>query len=111
MADQTKFSPEVRERAVRLVQEHRGESPSSRAAVGSIAPKIGCTPTTLLAERLGEAGINPTVGNTGGACVNALAETICGPVTPTVCNRLGVLREMFNLTEALEPRNPGPGKC
>ena len=43
-----KFSPEVRERAVRLVQEHRGEYPSLRAAVESIAPKIGCVPQTLL---------------------------------------------------------------
>jgi transposase len=44
----TKFSPEVRERAVRLVQEHRGEYPSLWAAVESIAPKIGCVPQTLL---------------------------------------------------------------
>ncbi|GAB4301869.1 MAG: transposase [Thiohalomonadaceae bacterium] len=43
-----KFSPEVRERAVRLVQEHRGEYPSLWAAIESIAPKIGCTPQTLL---------------------------------------------------------------
>lgn len=43
-----KFSPEVRERAVRLVQEHRGEYPSLWLAVESIAPKIGCTPQTLL---------------------------------------------------------------
>ncbi len=43
-----KFSPEVRERAVRLVQEHRGEYPSLWAAVESIAPKIGCVPQTLL---------------------------------------------------------------
>ena len=43
-----KFSPEVRERAVRLVQEHRGEYPSRWAAVESIAPKIGCVPQTLL---------------------------------------------------------------
>lgn len=43
-----KFSPEVRERAVRLVQEHRGEYPSLWAAVDSIAPKIGCVPQTLL---------------------------------------------------------------
>jgi transposase-like protein len=42
-----KFSPEVRERAVRLVQEHRGEYPSLWAAVESIAPKIGCVPQTL----------------------------------------------------------------
>ena len=43
-----KFSPEVRERAVRLVQEHRGEYPSLWAAVESIAPKIGCVAQTLL---------------------------------------------------------------
>lgn len=43
-----KFAPEVRERAVRLVQEHRGEYPSLWAAVESIAPKIGCVPQTLL---------------------------------------------------------------
>ena len=43
-----KFSPEVRERAVRLVQEHRGEYPSLWATVESIAPKIGCIPQTLL---------------------------------------------------------------
>ena len=43
------FSSEVRERAVRLVQEHRGEYPSPWAAVESIAPKIGCVPSTLLA--------------------------------------------------------------
>jgi len=43
-----KFSPEVRERAIRLVQEHRGEYPSLWVAVESIAPKIGCTSYTLL---------------------------------------------------------------
>jgi transposase len=41
------FSPEVRERAVRMVQEHRGEYPSLWAAIESIAPKIGCVPQTL----------------------------------------------------------------
>ena len=48
MSKSNKFSPEVRERAVRLVQEHRGEYPSLWAAVESIAPKIGCVPSTLL---------------------------------------------------------------
>lgn len=43
-----KFSPEVRERAVRMVLEHRGEYPSLWTAVESIAPKIGCVPQTLL---------------------------------------------------------------
>ena len=42
-----KYSPEVRERAVRMVQEHRGEYSSPWAAVESIAPKIGCLPHTL----------------------------------------------------------------
>ncbi len=41
------FLPEVRERAVRMVLEHRGEYPSLWAAIDSIAPKIGCVPQTL----------------------------------------------------------------
>ena len=48
MNKSNKFSPEVRERAVRLVSEQRGEYPSLWAAVESIAPKIGCVPQTLL---------------------------------------------------------------
>jgi transposase-like protein len=48
MNKSVKFSPEVRERAVRMVQEHRGEYPSLWAAVESIAPKIGCVSQTLL---------------------------------------------------------------
>ncbi|WP_339036230.1 IS3 family transposase [Bradyrhizobium symbiodeficiens] len=42
-----KFSPEVRDRAVRMVLDHVGEHPSRWAAVTSIAAKIGCTPQTL----------------------------------------------------------------
>ena len=48
MKKQNTFSPEVRERAVRMVQEHRGEYPSLWATIESIAPKIGCRSTTLL---------------------------------------------------------------
>lgn len=48
MTKSNKFSPEVRERAVRLVQQHRGDYPSLWAAVESIAPKIGCVSQTLL---------------------------------------------------------------
>lgn len=47
MKKSNKFSPEVRERAVRMVQEHRGEYPSLWAAIESMAPKIGCVPQTL----------------------------------------------------------------
>jgi transposase-like protein len=47
MKKTNKFSPEVRERAVRMVQEHRGEYPSLWAAIESITPKIGCVPQTL----------------------------------------------------------------
>ena len=43
----TKFSPEVRERAVRLVREHQGEYESQWATIQSIAGKIGCTAETL----------------------------------------------------------------
>jgi transposase-like protein len=42
-----RFSPEVRERAVRMAQENRGEYPSLWAAIESIALKIGCAPQTL----------------------------------------------------------------
>jgi transposase len=47
MKKSNKFSPEVRERAVRMVLEHRGEYPSLWATIESIAPKIGCVPQTL----------------------------------------------------------------
>src|SRR5690606_3264169 len=47
MKKQNKFSPEVHERAVRMVLEHRGEYPSLWATIESIAPKIGCVPQTL----------------------------------------------------------------
>ena len=48
MNKSNKYSPEVRERAVRMVQEHRADYPSLWAAIESIAPKIGCSAHTLL---------------------------------------------------------------
>ena len=47
MARRIRYSPEVRERAVRMVQEHAGEHGSEWATIQSIASKIGCTPETL----------------------------------------------------------------
>jgi len=41
------YSPEVRERAVRLVLEHRGEHRSEGAAICSVAEKFGCSSETL----------------------------------------------------------------
>jgi transposase len=42
-----RFSPEVRQRAVRMVLEHGGDHASQWSAIGSIATKIGCTAETL----------------------------------------------------------------
>ncbi|EJK3060371.1 IS3 family transposase [Escherichia albertii] len=47
MTKNTRFSPEVRQRAVRMVLESQDEYDSQWAAICSIAPKIGCTPETL----------------------------------------------------------------
>jgi transposase-like protein len=42
-----KYSPEVRERAVRMGFDHQAEHASQWATIMSIAPKIGCNPETL----------------------------------------------------------------
>ena len=42
-----RFAPEVRARAFRMVFEHQGDHATQWAAIGSIAPKIGCSAETL----------------------------------------------------------------
>jgi len=53
MRKTTTYSPEVRERAVRMVLEHLNDYPSEWAAIEAIAPKIGKRPlSTVLTLRL-----------------------------------------------------------
>ena len=47
MTRATRYPPELRERAMRLVREHRAEHPSEWAAIQSVASKLGMTPETL----------------------------------------------------------------
>ena len=47
MKKPSRFSPEVRDRAVRMVQEHQNEHESQWATITSIAEKIGCSAETL----------------------------------------------------------------
>lgn len=102
-----RFSPEVRERAVRLVQEHRGEyarrivgwrvrislrtdfvldameqalydrQPDQNALIHH-SDRGAQYVSILYTERLAQAGIEPSVGSRGDSYDNALAETING---------------------------------
>jgi transposase len=47
MSKRNSFSPEIKERAIRMVFDHTGEYDSRWATIRSVAEKIGCTPETL----------------------------------------------------------------
>ena len=58
----TRYPPEVRDRAVRMVLGHRNEHPSQWAAIESVAGKIGCKAETLrqwLRQAERDAGVRP----------------------------------------------------
>jgi len=75
----SRFSPEVRERAVRMVLEHSEKHESQWAAIVSIAEKIGCTAETLRgwvrqAER--DAGHRPGLTTDGRARLKQLEREV-----------------------------------
>ena len=74
-----RYSPEVRERAVRMVLEHASDHASQWATIGSIASKIGCTGETLRnwvrqAER--DRGLRPGPTTSEGERVKALEREV-----------------------------------
>ena len=79
MAKGTRFSPEVRERAVRLVHEQVPQHESQWAAIRSVASKMGCSPETLRKwVRQGErdAGVRPGQTTDEQARVKALEREV-----------------------------------
>ncbi|EIC83107.1 transposase [Serratia sp. M24T3] len=97
MTKNTRFSPEVRQRAVRMVIESQNDYDSLWAAISSIAPKIGCTPETLRMwlrqyERdagSGDGGLTTAerqhLKNWSGKFVSCAAATISCARLPRIC--------------------------
>lgn len=50
MSRSNRFSPEVRERAIRMVLDHQSDYPSQWQALVSISAKFGCTAATMIRE-------------------------------------------------------------
>ncbi|MBV6519964.1 MAG: IS3 family transposase ISAzs24 [Gemmatimonadaceae bacterium] len=79
MSKRTRFSPEVRERAVRLVAEQEREHASKWAVITSIASKIGCSTRTLsnwVRRSEVDAGSRPGVTSEEQARVKALEREV-----------------------------------
>jgi uncharacterized protein YjcR len=92
-----KFSPEVRERAVRMVGEHRADYGSEWEAMTSIASKIGCTAETLRRwcreERADERHQRrwPPMTRPGSNCWSARSRN-CGAPTRSCARHQRILR-------------------
>ena len=61
MGRPSRFSPEVRERAVRMVEEHREAHASEWAVLQSVVPKLGCT-ARRYARGCGKRSVMPGIG-------------------------------------------------
>ena len=75
MTRATKFSPEVRERAVRMVSEHRAGHESQWATIMSIAAKIGCTAESLrrwIHQHERDTGVRPGMSTAEAERIKAL---------------------------------------
>ncbi len=79
MKKQPKYSPEVIERAVRMVDEAGSQYESQWAAITSIAAKIGCTPETLrrwVRQQERDTGQRPGLTTAEGERVKALEREV-----------------------------------
>ncbi len=72
MKKSTRYSPEVRERAVRMVLEHQAGYDSQWAAIVSVASKLGCTAETL------RKWVRGAERDAGGSCYRAYPRLSAG---------------------------------
>lgn len=92
MKQSKRYSPEVRQRAVRMVFEHQGAYALQWPAIGSIAGKFGCMPETLR-NWVRQAGRDHDA-HIGSSYDNALAETVIGLFKTEVIRCCGPWRHL-----------------